>query len=189
MLLKPSVGLLRFLKTECQDWEHPQHYGTYMPEQEYLGRLLAVVDEECVRNYDDERTKYKKRELPVLYPGFRNVSSTARTAGNGSASTCTAGNDGDLDTQEIIEIQPASPSTVKHQRSQIRPQGWRHLGPQFNFEIDTNVRIPFDFSDEHKRLATSDDEVVVYHFSGSDCKPWESIVMYLKSPRRRREKE
>merc|ERR1739845_71208 len=39
------MGLIR---RECKAWDHPEHYPTYMPEQEYLGRLLAVVDTDAL---------------------------------------------------------------------------------------------------------------------------------------------
>ncbi|CAD7933578.1 unnamed protein product, partial [Amoebophrya sp. A25] len=44
MLLKPSRKVLEFIEWECWDSMHPEHYATHMPEQEYLGRLFAVLD-------------------------------------------------------------------------------------------------------------------------------------------------
>eukprot|EP00969_Alexandrium_andersonii_P333964 14758742-Alexandrium_andersonii.AAC.1 len=51
MLLRPSAPLLQFFKEDMSEWDHPGHFATYMPEQEYLGRMLASLDtahiEEC----------------------------------------------------------------------------------------------------------------------------------------------
>ena len=74
MLLQPHESLMEYIKFEVADKEHPSHYPTFMPEQEYLGRLIGTCSE------------------------------------------------------------------------------WRHLSCAYNFEIDKNRRVPFDFSEEHKRL-------------------------------------
>eukprot|EP00933_Yihiella_yeosuensis_P077811 TRINITY_DN8870_c0_g1_i3.p1 TRINITY_DN8870_c0_g1~~TRINITY_DN8870_c0_g1_i3.p1 ORF type:complete len:514 (+),score=99.93 TRINITY_DN8870_c0_g1_i3:299-1840(+) len=44
MLLQPDQELFAQIDQEVRDWYHPEHYGTYMPEQEYLGRLLGTFD-------------------------------------------------------------------------------------------------------------------------------------------------
>jgi len=35
--------------------------------------------------------------------------------------------------------------------------GWKHLHPKFNFEVDKNLRVPFDFSTVHKNLEKNND--------------------------------
>eukprot|EP00392_Amoebophrya_sp_AT5.2_P004508 g4516.t1 len=56
-------------------------------------------------------------------------------------------------------------------------EGWTRLAPRFNFEIDKEVRVPFDFSREHASLQRH--ELAVYHFSGKDCKPWNFLLSFF----------
>lgn len=44
MLLKPDEDLFNQALEEVNDRNHPEHYATYMPEQEYLGRLYGTFD-------------------------------------------------------------------------------------------------------------------------------------------------
>ncbi|CAE8622817.1 unnamed protein product [Polarella glacialis] len=44
MLLQPDPALFTQIDQEVHDWYHPEHYATYMPEQEYLGRLYGTFD-------------------------------------------------------------------------------------------------------------------------------------------------
>mmetsp|Transcript_82966 Transcript_82966/g.173713 ORF Transcript_82966/g.173713 Transcript_82966/m.173713 type:complete len:508 (+) Transcript_82966:152-1675(+) len=44
MLLKPDLQLFEQMEAEVSDWYHPEHYSTFMPEQEYLGRFYATFD-------------------------------------------------------------------------------------------------------------------------------------------------
>lgn len=117
MLLKPSDSILNLIREECRDWSHPQHYPTFMPEQEYLGRLLACVD-------------FGRKE------------------------------------QRSLDGKPEA-------------EGWSHLSPRFNFEVDKNLRVPFDFSTEHERLAEEMSGIKILHFSGKSCKPWDAAFFRL----------
>eukprot|EP00969_Alexandrium_andersonii_P178080 7874239-Alexandrium_andersonii.AAC.1 len=61
----------------------------------------------------------------------------------------------------------------QHELPAFRHHGWHYLPPKYNFEIDKHVRVPFDFSREHRRLAEEAwDSIAVFHYSGSECKPW-----------------
>lgn len=234
MLLEPSAALLQFLKEDMSQWDHPGHYATYMPEQEYLGRMLASLD----RDYIEERYgsgatvaraepgssdcwsgwsdgswsswghgawngngQTREREppgeaRPTLQPGYRDVARAAAhalrspavapllqagqpPAGRDEASLGLSREDpprqedggGEGDVQMAPEgpdlgDQPPAPPRSAH-------RGWHYLPPCYNFEIDKHVRIPFDFSSEHKRLAEEAwDSIAVFHYSGTDCKPW-----------------
>jgi len=142
MLLQPDLAALRLMKAECSQWEHPQHYPTYMPEQEYLGRFLACLD---------------TRDATAKMGGV---------VGGGN---------------------PAPPAIGSSQGH----SGWFHLSPAFNFEVDKNLRVPFDFSSEHARLQARSpggindaSEIAVLHFSGCSCKPWaESFMALVQGPR------
>lgn len=94
--------LLHRMGAELSDWNHPEHYPTYMPEQEYLGRWFGTF------------------EGP-----------------------------------------------------------WTHVGCEYNYEIDKDVRVPFDFSAAHKRYKEDHtlaiEKLAVVHFSGSYCKPWDRL--------------
>ena len=111
------MDVAKHIRQECYDWYHPEHYPTFMPEQEYLGRLMGCVDFLFGTN-----TKHFPARTPTTVAG-----------------------------------------------------GWRHVSARFNFEIDKNRRVPFDFSTEHQRLAENLDEIVVFHYSGKLCKPWDFI--------------
>jgi len=99
MLLQPCANTYECMLAEIADDAHPEHYGTYMPEQEYLGRFY----------------------------------------GTGSV--------------------------------------WRHISCRYNFEVDKRERVPHDHTEEHERLLLSTpDEIVVLHYSGLGCKPWDLLL-------------
>mmetsp|Transcript_90835 Transcript_90835/g.265913 ORF Transcript_90835/g.265913 Transcript_90835/m.265913 type:complete len:516 (+) Transcript_90835:55-1602(+) len=95
---------LASMAAELLDWEHPEHYPTYMPEQEYLGRWCGTF---------------------------------------------------------------------------LGPRAWSHIDCRFNYELDKDLRVPFDFTAEHRRykddLAWGLDRLAVAHFSGLRIKPWDLL--------------
>eukprot|EP00927_Polykrikos_kofoidii_P052140 TRINITY_DN45926_c0_g1_i1.p1 TRINITY_DN45926_c0_g1~~TRINITY_DN45926_c0_g1_i1.p1 ORF type:complete len:472 (+),score=42.22 TRINITY_DN45926_c0_g1_i1:123-1538(+) len=99
-----SSEYLDAMTAELVDWEHPEHYPTYMPEQEYLGRWCGTF---------------------------------------------------------------------------LGPRAWTHIDCRFNFELDKDVRVPFDFTKEHARykadVAWGLQNLVVAHFSGLRIKPWDLL--------------
>lgn len=56
MLLQPNKNAFEYMANELQDWYHPEHYGTSMPEQEYLTRFYGVFDQwthiDCRFNFE-----------------------------------------------------------------------------------------------------------------------------------------
>lgn len=44
MLFRPDREIFAQIDHEVHDWFHPEHYGTYMPEQEYISRLFGTFD-------------------------------------------------------------------------------------------------------------------------------------------------
>ncbi len=61
MLFQPNLEYFRQMETEIRDWHHPEHYGTYMPEQEYLGRLFGTFDQwthiDCCFNFEVDKNE------------------------------------------------------------------------------------------------------------------------------------
>ncbi|CAD7929549.1 unnamed protein product [Amoebophrya sp. A120] len=70
---------------------------------------------------------------------------------------------------------PRRASASVHQR------GWANLSPRFNFEIDKEIRIPFDFSQNHRLLQQEAEKIAVFHYSGTSCKPWTPFLDYFYS--------
>jgi len=64
MLLCPSVETLTLMECEVRDWHHPEHYATYMPEQEYLSRFYGTFERwthvACCYNFEID----KKERIP-----------------------------------------------------------------------------------------------------------------------------
>jgi len=61
MLFRPDAALFDQLEAELQDWYHPEHYGTYMPEQEYLGRFFGTFGQwshvSCNFNFEIDKNE------------------------------------------------------------------------------------------------------------------------------------
>jgi len=99
-----SERFLKTMATELADWEHPEHYPTYMPEQEYLGRWCGTF---------------------------------------------------------------------------LGPDAWTHISCKYNYELDKDHRVPFDFTSEHKLykddLSWGLQNLAVAHFSGMRIKPWDLL--------------
>ena len=61
MLLEPDDAAFRSMEAEVRDWYHPEHYGTYMPEQEYLGRFCGTFSRwthvDCRFNFEVDKNE------------------------------------------------------------------------------------------------------------------------------------
>eukprot|EP00929_Paragymnodinium_shiwhaense_P104202 TRINITY_DN68340_c0_g1_i1.p1 TRINITY_DN68340_c0_g1~~TRINITY_DN68340_c0_g1_i1.p1 ORF type:complete len:545 (-),score=78.86 TRINITY_DN68340_c0_g1_i1:2-1636(-) len=99
------------MMTELADWAHPEHYATYMPEQEYLGRWFGTF---------------------------------------------------------------------------MGPQAWTHISCRYNFELDKDARVPFDFTEEHRKfkadVAWGLQNLSIAHFSGTRIKPWDLLFVTGTAP-------
>ncbi|CAK9042448.1 Uncharacterized protein R707 [Durusdinium trenchii] len=74
MLLQPSKSVLHEMMSEVHDYDHPQHYGTYMPEQEYISRFYGTFDlwthVSCNFNFEidkNERIRVEMQQMRVLW--------------------------------------------------------------------------------------------------------------------------
>lgn len=61
MLLKPDAVVFQQMLGEVRDWYHPEHYATYMPEQEYLSRFYSTFDRwthiDCRFNFEIDKNE------------------------------------------------------------------------------------------------------------------------------------
>eukprot|EP00928_Gymnodinium_smaydae_P049890 TRINITY_DN33504_c0_g1_i1.p1 TRINITY_DN33504_c0_g1~~TRINITY_DN33504_c0_g1_i1.p1 ORF type:complete len:530 (+),score=69.06 TRINITY_DN33504_c0_g1_i1:159-1748(+) len=61
MLFTPSLSVAQQMESEVRDWVHPEHYPTYMPEQEYLGRYFGTFEcwshIDCCFNYEIDKNE------------------------------------------------------------------------------------------------------------------------------------
>eukprot|EP00438_Fugacium_kawagutii_P018030 Skav216299 [mRNA] locus=scaffold494:135540:149103:- [translate_table: standard] len=69
MLLKPDRTILNEMISEVHDYDHPQHYGTYMPEQEYMSRFYGTFDQwthlSCNFNFEiDKNEPWQIERIP-----------------------------------------------------------------------------------------------------------------------------
>lgn len=203
MVLEPNLAVMKFIEDEIKDWYHPEHYGTFMPEQEYIGRLFSVLD-----------TKH----ITEVYNGEAKVNALEGKPNQEQMEI--DGNQMQLDWNQVKEDEAQSEECSKGFAQSKRTTGWKHVSACFNFEIDKVKRVPFDWSDDHKQLtlkiwetrsddnvgssATSSedpctacndshitsncnegdgrrtnisDSVVIYHYSGSQCKPWDRLEL------------
>eukprot|EP00930_Biecheleria_cincta_P089523 TRINITY_DN78850_c0_g1_i1.p1 TRINITY_DN78850_c0_g1~~TRINITY_DN78850_c0_g1_i1.p1 ORF type:complete len:546 (-),score=97.69 TRINITY_DN78850_c0_g1_i1:29-1666(-) len=61
MLFRPDREVFAQIDHEVHDWSHPEHYGTYMPEQEYISRLFGTFDQwthiSCKFNFEIDKNE------------------------------------------------------------------------------------------------------------------------------------
>ena len=61
MLFEPNAETVREMEVELLDWDHPEHYATYMPEQEYLTRFYGTFSLwthiSCAYNYEIDKNE------------------------------------------------------------------------------------------------------------------------------------
>jgi len=61
MLFKPDAATMHEMEAEVRDWYHPEHYATYMPEQEYLTRFYGTFSQwthvGCAYNFEVDKNE------------------------------------------------------------------------------------------------------------------------------------
>eukprot|EP00931_Biecheleriopsis_adriatica_P067057 TRINITY_DN41262_c0_g1_i1.p1 TRINITY_DN41262_c0_g1~~TRINITY_DN41262_c0_g1_i1.p1 ORF type:complete len:351 (-),score=78.15 TRINITY_DN41262_c0_g1_i1:193-1245(-) len=76
MLLKPDKAMFTQIDHEVHDWFHPEHYQTYMPEQEYLGRLFGTFDRwthiSCHFNFEVDKNERVAHDFSEVHESIRN---------------------------------------------------------------------------------------------------------------------
>eukprot|EP00434_Breviolum_minutum_P025287 symbB.v1.2.022341.t1/scaffold1934.1/size95668/7 len=76
MLLKPSKAVLNDMISEVHDYDHPQHYGTYMPEQEYISRFYGTFDQwthiACNFNFEIDKNERIPHDFTEAHEEIRN---------------------------------------------------------------------------------------------------------------------
>ena len=64
-------AILHEMISEVHDYDHPQHYGTYMPEQEYISRFYGTFDQwthlSCNFNFEIDKNE---AQSAIIYPTF-----------------------------------------------------------------------------------------------------------------------
>jgi len=59
MLFRPDAKVFKQMEAEVRDWHFPEHYSTYMPEQEYLSRFFGTFEQwthvHCRYNYEIDK--------------------------------------------------------------------------------------------------------------------------------------
>ena len=67
MLFNTNKELVREMEAELMDWWHPEHYATYMPEQEYLSRYFGTFSEwthiSCKYNFEIDKNERIKHDF------------------------------------------------------------------------------------------------------------------------------
>mmetsp|Transcript_48844 Transcript_48844/g.139831 ORF Transcript_48844/g.139831 Transcript_48844/m.139831 type:complete len:454 (+) Transcript_48844:92-1453(+) len=75
VLLQPDPAVFGQVEAEVTDWHHPEHYGTYMPEQEYLSRLFGTFDRwthlSCRFNFEVDKNERVPHDFTAAHEGFR----------------------------------------------------------------------------------------------------------------------
>ena len=76
MLLKPDQSVFDTMHAEIHDYNHPEHYETYMPEQEYLSRFYGTFDEwthiSCQYNFEIDKNERIPHDFTVAHEDIRN---------------------------------------------------------------------------------------------------------------------
>ena len=76
MLLKPDQAVFDAMSSEIFDYEHPEHYETYMPEQEYLSRFYGTFDKwthiSCQYNFEIDKNERIPHDFSVAHENIRN---------------------------------------------------------------------------------------------------------------------
>ena len=76
MLLKPDQAVFETMRAEIFDFEHPEHYETYMPEQEYLSRFYGTFDNwthiSCQYNFEIDKNERIPHDFSGAHENIRN---------------------------------------------------------------------------------------------------------------------
>ena len=75
MLLRPDAEDFALIEKELRDWYHPEHYATYMPEQEYLSRFYGTFSRwthmECCYNYEIDKNERVPHDFTERHEAIR----------------------------------------------------------------------------------------------------------------------
>ena len=75
MLLRPDLPTLELMVKEVRDWYHPEHYATYMPEQEYLSRFYGTFDRwthiDCGYNFEIDKNERVPHDFTQAHEDIR----------------------------------------------------------------------------------------------------------------------
>lgn len=89
MLLKPDTAVFEQMEAELRDWHHPEHYATYMPEQEYLGRFYGTFDQwthmHCRFNFEIDKNERIPHDWTEAHEAIRAAGDDAGYSGAGSS--------------------------------------------------------------------------------------------------------
>jgi len=85
MLFKPDMATYQQMEAEVLDWYHPEHYATYMPEQEYLGRFFGTFDRwrhiDCKFNFEIDKNERIPHDFTEAHEVIRANGSTGHVGG------------------------------------------------------------------------------------------------------------
>ena len=75
MLLEPNAETVREMEMELLDWYHPEHYATYMPEQEYLTRFFGTFSHwthiSCAYNFEIDKNERIPHDFTEAHKAIR----------------------------------------------------------------------------------------------------------------------
>lgn len=75
MLLRPDAAVFASMEAEVRDWNHPEHYATYMPEQEYLSRFYGTFDKwshvDCRFNFEVDKNERVPHDFTEAHEKIR----------------------------------------------------------------------------------------------------------------------
>jgi len=78
MLLRPDTSVFDQMEAEVKDWYHPEHYATYMPEQEYLSRFYGTYEQwthiACHFNFEIDKNERIPHDWTPAHQAVRDAS-------------------------------------------------------------------------------------------------------------------
>lgn len=90
MLLEPDLKVFALMEKELRDWYHPEHYPTYMPEQEYLSRFYGTFSRwthvDCCYNFEVDKNERVPHDFTEAHEMIRSKDKAMRSQGVESAS-------------------------------------------------------------------------------------------------------
>lgn len=85
VLLEPDAAVFAQMEAEVRDWSHPEHYATYMPEQEYLSRFYGTFDRwthlDCRFNYEIDKNERVPHDWTEAHEAIRSAGDVASASG------------------------------------------------------------------------------------------------------------
>lgn len=90
MLLEPDAKVFALMEKELRDWYHPEHYPTYMPEQEYLSRFYGTFSRwthvSCCYNFEIDKNERVPHDFTEAHEALRSKDTAMRSEGARAAS-------------------------------------------------------------------------------------------------------